>query len=60
VVGASIAFHFAEKDINTLILDQEGPAGSSARSGTLIRALSHSTGGRPSLEEPHRILRALG
>src|ERR671917_769811 len=39
VVGASIAFHLAERGVNTLVLDHEGPAaGSTARSGALIRA----------------------
>src|ERR671929_178135 len=39
VVGASVAFHLAEKGMDTLILDREGPAaGSTARSGALIRA----------------------
>lgn len=38
VVGASIAFHLAERGIGTLILDPNGPAGgSTARSGALIR-----------------------
>jgi sarcosine oxidase subunit beta len=39
VVGASVAFHLAERGIDTLVLDREGPAaGSTARSGALIRA----------------------
>jgi sarcosine oxidase subunit beta len=39
VVGASVAFHLAEKGIGTLVVDREGPvAGSTARSGALIRA----------------------
>jgi sarcosine oxidase, subunit beta len=39
VVGASVAFHLAEEGIDTLVVDQEGPAaGSTARSGALIRA----------------------
>jgi sarcosine oxidase, subunit beta len=39
VVGASIAFHLAERGIDTLVLDRQGPAaGSTARSGALIRA----------------------
>jgi sarcosine oxidase, subunit beta len=39
VVGASVAFHLAERGVNTLVLDREGPAaGSTARSGALIRA----------------------
>ena len=39
VVGASIAFHLAERGLNTLVLDREGPAaGSTARSGALVRA----------------------
>src|SRR5918998_6482623 len=39
VVGASIAFHLAERGVDTLVLDHEGPAaGSTARSGALIRA----------------------
>ena len=39
VVGASVAFHLAERGMNTLILDREGPAaGSTARSGALVRA----------------------
>ena len=38
VVGASIAFHLAERGIETLVLDPNGPAGgSTARSGALIR-----------------------
>jgi sarcosine oxidase, subunit beta len=39
VVGASIAFHLAERGVDTLVLDREGSAaGSTARSGALIRA----------------------
>jgi sarcosine oxidase subunit beta len=39
VVGASIAFHLAERGVDTLVLDRDGPAaGSTARSGALIRA----------------------
>jgi sarcosine oxidase subunit beta len=39
VVGASVAFHLAERGVDTLLLDREGPAaGSTARSGALIRA----------------------
>ena len=39
VVGASVAFHLAERGVDTLVLDSEGPAaGSTARSGALIRA----------------------
>src|ERR687886_105878 len=39
VVGASVAFHLAERGVQTLILDREGPAaGSTARSGALVRA----------------------
>ncbi len=39
VVGASIAFHLAERGVDTLLLDREGlAAGSTARSGALIRA----------------------
>jgi sarcosine oxidase subunit beta len=39
VVGASTAFHLAERGIDTLVVDREGPAGgSTARSGALIRA----------------------
>src|SRR5215211_9388641 len=39
VVGASVAFHLAERGAETLIVDREGPAaGSTARSGALIRA----------------------
>lgn len=39
VVGASVAFHLAERGVKTLVLDREGPAaGSTARSGALIRA----------------------
>jgi len=38
-VGASVAFHLAERGVDTLVLDREGPAtGSTARSGALIRA----------------------
>lgn len=39
VVGASAAFHLAERGAATLVLDRLGPAaGSTARSGALIRA----------------------
>jgi sarcosine oxidase subunit beta len=39
VVGASVAFHLAERGVDTLVLDRQGPAaGSTARSGALIRA----------------------
>ena len=39
VVGASVAFHLAERGMDTLVLDRDGPAaGSTARSGALIRA----------------------
>ena len=39
VVGASIAFHLAERGVDTLVLDRDGPAaGSTARSGALVRA----------------------
>lgn len=39
VVGASVAFHLAERGLDTLVLDRGGPAaGSTARSGALIRA----------------------
>jgi sarcosine oxidase, subunit beta len=39
VVGASVAFHLAERGVRTLVLDRDGPAaGSTARSGALIRA----------------------
>ena len=39
VVGASVAFHLAERGADTLVLDREGPAaGSTARSGALVRA----------------------
>jgi sarcosine oxidase subunit beta len=39
VVGASVAFHLAERGVKTLLIDREGPAaGSTARSGALIRA----------------------
>jgi sarcosine oxidase subunit beta len=38
VVGASIAFHLAERGIETLVLDPNGPAGgSTAHSGALVR-----------------------
>ena len=38
VVGASVAFHLAERGIDTLVLDRGAPAtGSTARSGALIR-----------------------
>lgn len=38
VVGASVAYHLAERGIETLVLDQNGPAGgSTARSGALVR-----------------------
>ncbi|CAN5609788.1 FAD-binding oxidoreductase [soil metagenome] len=38
VVGASIAFHLAERGIQTLVLDENGPAGGSTpRSGALVR-----------------------
>lgn len=38
VVGASVAFHLAERGVDTLIVDREGPAaGPTARSGSLIR-----------------------
>ncbi len=38
VVGASVAFHLAERGVETLVLDREGPAaGSTGRSGALIR-----------------------
>src|SRR3712207_551100 len=38
-VGASVAFHLAERGVDTLVLDREGPAASStACSGALIRA----------------------
>ncbi|MGB3634491.1 MAG: FAD-dependent oxidoreductase [Rubrobacteraceae bacterium] len=38
VVGASIAFHLAERGIDTLVLDRNGPAGGSTpRSGALVR-----------------------
>ena len=38
VVGASVAFHLAERGVDTLIVDRLGPAaGSTARSGALIR-----------------------
>jgi sarcosine oxidase subunit beta len=39
VVGTSVAFQLAERGVETLVLDREGPAaGSTARSGALIRA----------------------
>src|ERR687898_552531 len=39
VIGASVAFHLAERGVKTVVLDREGPAaGSTARSGALIRA----------------------
>jgi sarcosine oxidase subunit beta len=39
VVGASVAFHLAERGMETLVVDREGPAaGSTARSGALVRA----------------------
>ncbi|MDQ4043086.1 MAG: FAD-binding oxidoreductase [Actinomycetota bacterium] len=39
VVGASVAFHLAERGVETLIVDREGlAAGSTARSGALVRA----------------------
>ena len=39
VVGASVAFHLAERGVETLVVDREGPAaGSTARSGALVRA----------------------
>lgn len=39
VVGASVAFHLAERGVDTLVVDQDGPAaGSTSRSGALIRA----------------------
>lgn len=38
VAGASVAFHLAERGVDTLVLDRGGPvAGSTARSGALIR-----------------------
>lgn len=38
VVGASVAFHLAERGVETLVLDREGPAAASTgRSGALIR-----------------------
>lgn len=38
VVGASIAFHLAERGVETLVLDPNGPAGgSTSRSGALVR-----------------------
>jgi sarcosine oxidase, subunit beta len=39
VVGASVAFHLAERGIETLVVDRGAPAsGSTTRSGALIRA----------------------
>ena len=39
MVGASIAFHLAERGMQTLVVDRDGPAaGSTARSGALVRA----------------------
>ena len=39
MVGASVAFHLAQRGIDTLVLDRGAPAsGSTARSGALIRA----------------------
>ena len=39
VVGASVAFHLAERGVDTLVIDRDGPAaGSTARSGALVRA----------------------
>ncbi len=39
VVGASVAFHLAERGVETLVVDRAGPAGgSTARSGALVRA----------------------
>ena len=39
VVGASVAFHLAERGVDTLVLDRGAPAsGSTARSGALVRA----------------------
>lgn len=39
VVGASAAYHLAERGVETLVLDRAGPAaGSTARSGALVRA----------------------
>jgi len=39
VVGTSVAFHLAEKGVDTLIVDREGlVAGSTARSGALVWA----------------------
>ncbi len=29
VVGASVAFHLAERGVDTLVVDREGPAGGS-------------------------------
>lgn len=38
IVGASVAFHLAERGVDTVVVDREGPAaGSTARSGALIR-----------------------
>lgn len=38
VIGASVAFHLAERGVDTLVIDRDGPAaGSTARSGALIR-----------------------
>ena len=38
VVGASVAFHLAERGVDTVVVDRDGPAaGSTARSGALIR-----------------------
>ncbi len=39
VIGSSIAFHLAEKGVDVLVVDRDGPAaGSTARSGALVRA----------------------
>jgi glycine/D-amino acid oxidase-like deaminating enzyme len=39
VVGASVAFHLAEKGMDALVVDWQSPAaGSTARSGALVRA----------------------
>lgn len=39
VVGSSIAFHLAERGVEVLVVDRDGPAaGSTARSGALVRA----------------------
>ena len=39
VMGASVAFHLAERGLDTLVLDQDVPAArSTARSGALVRA----------------------